>query len=468
MKNRELMSSGNPFKAVIIFSIPSILAMLINSIYNVVDKIFIGNFVSHEALAGLQVVAPLTFLAFSVIVMFGLGSATYASNKLGEKKDSEANKVFNNSFVLSSIIVIAIMIVFFALSSPLLTLCGALPENRSYAEDYLFVLIFGFIFQSMSYFFTMNIRSEGRPVYSMIAQVSGCLVNIALDALFIIAFQWGVFGAALATVLGHISNFIIGLHFYLFSKKNYFKLNLKDGFDINWGFMAQVVLIGLSSAILNICNFVSTIIYNNVIGKYTNALSILAILTSLDALCIMPCVGIRQGLLPIFGYNYGEKKYDRIFKVYGVGLIYGLIFGIVICTLIMSFPRFFINLFVDGTETEDLINEAARILRFYPIGITIISINMNTSALYQATRAKFKASMLSALRQCIYLIPSLYILDALFGQTGVWNAMPLSDTFSAITGFILFIVTYIFYKKTGFLSYKDLKNSLKRENEVLE
>ena len=134
----------------------------------------------------------------------------------------------------------------------------------------------------------------------------------------------------------------------------------------------------------------------------------------------------------------------------------------------MSFPRFFINLFVDGTETEDLINEAARILRFYPIGITVISINMNTSALYQATRAKFKASMLSALRQCIYLIPSLYILDALFGQTGVWNAMPLSDTFSAITGFILFIVTYIFYKKTGFLSYKDLKNSLKRDNEVLE
>ena len=467
MKNRELMSGGNPFKTVIIFSIPSILAMLINSIYNVVDKIFIGNYVSHEALAGLQVVAPLTFLAFSVIVMFGLGSATYSSNKLGEKKDKEAIKIFNNSLVLSSIVIIFIMLLFFIFSNFLLTLCGALPENRIYAEEYLFVLTFGFLFQSISYFFTMNIRSEGRPLYSMFAQITGCVVNIVLDALFIIVFKWGVRGAALATVIGHISNFAIGLYFYLFSKKNYFTLNLKEGLKIEWKYMMQVVLIGLSSAILNICNFVSTIIYNNVISKYTNALSILAILTSLDALCIMPCVGIRQGLLPIFGYNYGERNYNRIFKIYGVGLIYGLFFGIMMCFTIMSFPHFFINLFVEGGETQELIDEAVRILRFYPIGITIISINMNTSALYQATRAKFKASFLSAMRQCIYLIPLLYVLDALYGSGGVWYAMPMSDVLSAVTGLFLFFTTYICYKKLGYLSIKDFRNSSRHGEQMI-
>ena len=467
MKNRELMSSGNPFKTVLIFSIPSILAMLVNSIYNVVDKIFIGNFVSHEALAGLQVVTPLTFLAFSVIVMFGLGSATYASNKLGEGKDEEANKIFNNTLILSSIIVIFIMLIFFIIPDPLLKLCGVREDNIVYAEEYLFFLTFGLIFQSISYFFTMNIRSEGRPLYSMFAQITGCVVNIIFDALFIIVLKWGVMGAALATVLGHISNCTIGIYFYVFSKKNYFVLDFKKGIHIKWGYMLQVVLIGLSSAILNICNFVSTIVYNNVIGKYSNALSILAILTSLDALCIMPCVGVRQGLLPIFGYNYGEKKYERMFKIYGVGVIYGLFFGITMCLTIMSFPNFFINLFVSGEETQELIVEATRILKFYPIGITIISINMNTSALYQATRAKFKASLLSLMRQCLYLIPLLYILDSLYSEAGVWYAMPISDFLSSLTGLMLFLATFICYKKCDYLSIKDLKNSKLREEHQL-
>ena len=293
------------------------------------------------------------------------------------------------------------------------------------------------------------------------------VVNIIFDALFIIVLKWGVMGAALATVLGHISNCTIGIYFYVFSKKNYFVLDFKEGIHIKWGYMLQVVLIGLSSAILNICNFVSTIVYNNVIGKYSNALSILAILTSLDALCIMPCVGVRQGLLPIFGYNYGEKKYERMFKIYGVGVIYGLFFGITMCLTIMSFPNFFINLFVSGEETQELIVEATRILKFYPIGITIISINMNTSALYQATRAKFKASLLSLMRQCLYLIPLLYILDSLYSEAGVWYAMPISDFLSSLTGLMLFLATFICYKKCGYLSIKDLKNSKLREEHQL-
>ena len=460
MKNRELMSSGNPFKTVIIFSIPSILAMIVNSIYNIVDKMFIGNFVSDVALGGLQVVNPLTFFSFFAVVMFGIGSGSYASNKLGEHNDDEANKIFNNGFSVSTAFMFALSLLFMILRKPLLRLCGADELNYEYAYSYYTVLIFGFVFQSMAYFFTMSMRSEGRPVMSMLAQTTGAIVNILLDALFIIVFKWGVFGAAIATVIGHIVNFSIGLSFYLFGKTHFFKFNMYDLNHINWNYIIQISAIGLSSALLNICNGVATIVYNNVIGKYDNALSILAVLTSLDSICVMPCVGIRQGVVPIYGYNYGEKNFKRMYIIFLVGILYTTIYGATMTFIIRRFPGFFINLFL-GNATEEVMNEAIRICGFYQIGLSIVGLNMISSGFFQASRHKVEASLLSIMRQCLFLIPSLYIFDSLFNSKGVWYAMPVSDALSGVVGLLLIIASYITYKKTGYISIKDYKESLK-------
>lgn len=461
MKNRELMSKGNPYKTVLIFSIPSIIAMSVNAIYNVVDKIFVGNYVSDVALGGLQVVNPITFLSFGLMVLFGLGSSTYASNKLGEKKDEEANKIFNNSIFLSAIATIVMAALFYCFRKELLVLAGATEKYYSYAEEYFSVIICGFIFQSLAYFFMMHIRAEGRPTFAMITQITGAVVNIILDYLFIVVFHMGVFGAALATVIGNTSNMVIGLLYYTVSKMHFFHFNFKEMSKINWHYILQVISIGASSYILNICSGTATIIYNKVLGKYDNALSVLAILSSLDSIFVLPCVGIRQGLLPVMGYNYGERDNRRIFSIFKVGCIYGIAWGLFAFTIINIFPSFFINLFVDGSNAI-LVEEATSACRVYFFGVILISLNMNASALYQATREKTKAAILSAMRQCLYLIPLIFILDAIFkGSTGVWLATPISDILSAISSLVFFIITYRYFKKTGYISKGDQNEKLK-------
>ncbi|MCB9498799.1 MAG: MATE family efflux transporter [Bacillales bacterium] len=466
MKNRDLMSKGNPFKAVIVFSIPSIIGMLVNSIYNIVDKMFIGNYVSPVALAGLQVVNPITILWFGVLVVFGIGGSSYASNKLGEKKDEEANKVFNNAIVLSTITSLVFMVLFYIFYDPLLKLGGVLPENYTYAKEYFLIYISGFFFQSLAYLFMMSIRSEGRPAFAMISQVTGFVVNIVFDYLFIVVFHMGVKGAAIATVMGNIANFMVGLYFYFFSKKNYFKISLKD-MKLNKEYVSQILSIGVSSMVLNFCTAISVFVFNNVLKKYDNALSILGILSSLGTLCFMPLVGIRQGLLPLFSYNYGDKNNKRIFKLYNAGAFYGILYGVIISLIMSLFPAFFINLFVENAETA-IISEAVRISRFYYAGVILIAVNMNTSALYQSTRQKVKAILLSMMRQFLFLIPSIYILDAIFMSEGVWAATPVSDFLSALISFLFFITTYIVFKKTGYLSLRDMKNNKKSEEDLVD
>ena len=464
MKNRELMSKGNPFKAVIIFAIPSIISMTVNSIYNIVDKIFIGKYVGSVALEGLQVVNPLMFISFALMVMVGLGSASYASNKLGEHHDDEANQVFNNSFILDMAFALVIEIVYFSFAPGLLKLSGATDENYQYAFDYFMIIVFGFIFQGIAHFFMMNIRSEGRPTFSMFTQMTGCIVNIIFDYIFIGPLGMGVKGAAIATVMGHMSNAIVGFIYYLCTKIHYFQLKPKMMFQINWHFIGQVLTIGLSSMILNVCTGTATIIFNRFLSKYQDGLSILAILTSLDSLCIMPCVGIRQGLLPIFSYNYGEKNYPRMFTVFKVGALYGIGYGIVFALIIALFPTFFISFFVNASETR-IITEATRICRFYYIGIVLVSLNMNTSAMYQSSRQKIKASILSAMRQCLYLIPLLFLMDGLFAFDGIWFAIPISDALSGISSLALYYSTKICFRKTGFLCRKDYQLALKGKND---
>jgi len=462
MKNRELLSKGNPFKAVIVFAIPSIISMTINAFYNVVDKIFIGKYTSPEALEGLQVVSPLMNIAFAFVVMFGLGSSSYSGNKLGEKKDKEANIIFNNSFLFAILVPFVLSIIFFILSNPILKLAGALETNIAYARDYYQIILLGFIFQSGAYFFLMNIRTEGRPNFAILTQVTGCIVNVVFDYIFIVVLNMGVKGAALATVIGHLSNFLIGIIFYTITKMHFFCFNLKEMFHINWHYIYQVMTIGISSTILNFCTGFAVIIFNRVLGKYPNGLSIMAILTSLDTFIVMPCVGLRQGLLPLFSYNYGEKNYQRMFKLYGVGAIYGVSFGIVISLLLAIFPTFFVSLFVNVSEVR-IIEEASRICRFYYIGVTLISFNMNTSAFYQSSRQKLKASILSAMRQCIFLIPLIFIFDKTSGFKGIWWSTPISDILSALSSFIFFFLTYLYSRKTGYLCHKDLR--LKEKNE---
>lgn len=460
---RDLLAKGNIFKTVLVFSIPSIISMTVNALYNVVDKIYVGNYVSEIALGALQAVNPLTYLSFGFMVLFGLGASTYSSNKMGEGKKEESNNIFNFTLIQTVSVTLIISLLFFIFKEELVSFAGAKNEYLQDSIDYLSILIFGFVFQSLAYYFMMYIRTEGRPTYSMITQISGCIVNIVLDYVFIVLIGMGVKGAALATVIGNFVNMTIGLIYYLFNENRYFSFKIDKMFSFNSHSTNKVISIGLSSLVLNICTSSSIIIFNRVLGKYESSLQILAVLSSLETLIILPCVGIRQGILPVMGFNYGKRNYVRMFNVLKAACIFGISFGVVALIAVNINPKFFVSLFIK-TDNITTIENASNILRYYFVGVVFISINMNVGALYQSSRENKKAIILNAMRQCLFLIPLIIIIDSIFNNgIKVFYAMPISDLLSSISSLFLFLYTYRYFKKQGYLSKRDKKEK-EREN----
>ena len=458
-KGKTDLSSGSVEKNIMAIAIPMTLAEILHLLYNVVDRIFIGHIPTEGSLAlpGIGICFPIISLVTAFSKLYGSNGGSPVFNiERGRGNDEEALYIQGSSFMLIVITGFLLSLIGLLFARPLLFLFGASEQTYPYAYAYFSIYLIGFVPSLITLGMNPFVNAQGYGFIGMGTTVIGAVCNLLLDPIFIFVFGWGIRGAAIATVIGHIVNFSIGLSFYLFGKTHFFKFNMYDLNHINWNYIIQISAIGLSSALLNICNGVATIVYNNVIGKYDNALSILAVLTSLDSICVMPCVGIRQGVVPIYGYNYGEKNFKRMYIIFLVGILYTTIYGAIMTFIIRRFPGFFINLFL-GNATEEVMNEAIRICGFYQIGLSIVGLNMISSGFFQASRHKVEASLLSIMRQCLFLIPSLYIFDSLFNSRGVWYAMPVSDALSGVVGLLLIIASYITYKKTGYISIKDSK-----------
>lgn len=412
------------------YSIPSVIAMLVGALYNVIDRIFIGSTVGESALAGLTVVFPIMMILFAFVSLISTGGSSLLAIKLGEGDKQGADHVFGNTISFGVIVnMISLGVIFFNIEG-FLSLFGANADVFAYAADYLRIILLGFIFQMMSFIFMNFVRTEGQPILSMIAMIVSTVMNIALDYVFIVVLKMGVQGAALATIIGQFFGFAILISFYLRGKSQ-LKFQAKDIIP-DFKIVREILSIGFSSCISVLGTSVTMVVINRLLGSYggTAAITSMGAINSLFSFILMPLMGITQGIQPIIGFNHGAKQTDRARKTLLYGIISGSVFSFIIFSIMMMNATTFVGIFlVEGSPTIPI---AANGLRIYIAMLPLLSINLMGVGYFQSTAKGRMAMILGMLRQFIILMPLLMFLPPLLGLNGIWLSVAIADGVSIL------------------------------------
>jgi putative MATE family efflux protein len=437
LENTENLGKESITKLLMKFSIPAIIAMVINAIYNIVDRVFIGQIVGEQALAGLTIAFPLMMVVFAVAALIGQGGANLISIRLGEKDRAGADHAFASLLVM--VLLAGVLLVLLGLLNldSLLTLLGAEGEVHTFAKKYMSIILIGVIFQMLGFCLSSVTRAEGFPLLSMVAMVIPGVTNMFLDFIFIALLGMGVEGAALATIIGQLIGFLIlGSHFV--RRKSSLKLHLKD-FIPDFRVMGKILSIGSATFVTTIGTSLSMMFLNVYLANYggTPAVTSMGAINSLYTLFIMPVMGIQGGLQPIIGYNYGAGKYSRVKEALNKALVIGVGFSTVVFLILQLFPQIFIGLFLD--KSSDTLAVAVHGLRIFIAMLPLLTFNIFGSAYFQAIASSRIALFLGALRQVFYLLPVLFVLPRFMGLNGVWLATPIAD-FLAIATTALFLI----------------------------
>jgi len=435
-------------KLLLRFSIPAITGMLLNALYNVVDRIFVGRGVNELAIGGLSLILPLMAITLAFAMLFGIGAANMISIRLGQGRKRDAENALNHCFFLLLGIGLLLMAVGFIFTEPILSVLGAQEgsESLNYARDYFRIILFGSAFSTVGFGLSHCTRAQGFPLISMIAMIFGAGLNMILDPLFIFVFHWGVKGAAWATVISQFASVIWILSFNL-GKKAVIKLNLHS-FKPSPEIVFQIMAFGSAQFLLQFVMSGVQLLYNMSMGWYGSAalgvanggdiaLSGMNIIGSITMLILMPVFGINQGAQPIQGYNYGAKKFSRVLRTYLLAISAATaicIVGFVMCQL---FPARIISLFAPH-GSQELMRFTIWSLRVLMICFIFNGFQVVSANFFIVTgRPKFSI-FLSLLRQCIVLIPCILIFGKLMGLWGVVAAGPVADGVSfLVTGIMI-------------------------------
>ncbi|MCL2092920.1 MAG: MATE family efflux transporter [Treponema sp.] len=430
------------------FSVPAITGMVVNALYNVVDRIFVGRGVSEAALGGLALVMPLMTFSMAFAMLFGAGSATMISLRLGQGRRDEAENALNHCIFLLLGIGILFTVTGFVFLEGLLGLMGAQEGSQSilYARSYFRIILIGTVFSTIGFGLSHCTRAQGFPGITMIGMLIGAGLNIILDYLFIMVLRWGVEGAAWATVISQFCSFMWILSFGM-SKKAV--LHIKpSSFKPSFKIVTEIVSFGSPQFLMQSIMSGVQILYNTSFGWYGAAalgvanggdiaLSGVNIVNSIAMLIMMPIFGLNQGAQPILGFNYGARRYDRVLKAYLGAVAVASSICILGFILVQAFPLYIIRFFVpQGSDALYSFTPWAMRVIFLTLplnGFQIISANMFT-----VTGRPKISIILNLLRQFIILIPCLIIFGRIWSLWGVVAAAPVADGFSFIlVGFMI-------------------------------
>lgn len=432
------MSEEKIFKLFLRFSVPAILGMVVQSLYNIVDRIFIGNIpdVGGLAISGIGVVLPITFIILGFTMLFGIGSGANISIKLGQNNKEEAEKIFGAGFFMLVIVGISITVIGLLFLNQIVNLYGADDSIRSYATGYLRIILLGNVFNVIAFGLNSIIRAEGNAKIAMFTMLIGAITNTVLDPILIYGFNMGVEGAALATIIAQFLSFMWTMHYFL-SDKSMLKLR-KNAIRFDPALVLKIMSIGASPFAMQIAGSIIGIIMNQSLNHHGGSLAIgaYAAMNSIVTLFFMPIFGMNQGLQPIIGFNYGAKNYHRVKEALKVGIISATLVCIVGAIMIQTVPQVFINFITKDEQIREMgVVGIRRFMLVMPlIGFQIISANF-----FQAIGKAKKALILSLLRQVIFLIPLLLILPRFFGLMGIWSAAPVADTLATVaTALVLY------------------------------
>lgn len=415
------------------FAIPSVISMLVNSIYNMVDQIFIGQGVGYLGNAATNVVFPFVTITLAVSLMISIGTAANVGLNLGRKDQDSADLTLGNglTLALSTGIIICILGEIFML--PLLRLFGATDTVMPYAIGYGRIYILGTMFTSAGIMINDEIRADGNPGYAMGAMLVGAVLNCILDPLFIFVFHWGVEGAALATIIGQFGTLVCSL---LYLRKFRTLTLKKENMKLRFTIVKSILILGLSSFLTQCAALVMQIIMNQQTVKYGALshygadipLTVFGIVNKVNGLMMSLIMGISVGAQPLFSYNYGAKLFKRVKKLAITCLIVCVTIGFLGMLCLQFFPQQIISLF--GQENA-LYNEfAVMCLKNMTIFIFVMGVQMVAGVYFQAVGKAMGATILSLSRQILFMIPCMLILPHFFGIIGLMWSFPVSDVFS--------------------------------------
>lgn len=435
IKNENPMGFESIGKLLRKFAIPSIIAMLVNSIYNIVDQIFIGQGVGYLGNAATTVALPISNITLAVAMLIGVGGNAFAAIKLGEKNKKTAEETLGTVYFTSFAIGIIMVILGLFFLKPLLNLFGATENNFGYAFDYASIIIIGIPFVLVGIGCSNFARTDGSPKISMMSMLVGAIMNTILDPIFIFVFKWGVKGAAIATIMGQIASAILITAYFL--KKGNMCLK-RENIRFNSFLIKHSVALGTSSCITQVSAVILQIILNNSLVKYGNmnevggdvALSAMGVVLKVSMILLAVNIGIGTGAQPILGYNRGAGNYTRIRKTYLLATIVSTAVSLAGWFACISFPGTIISIF--GNDNAQFTTFGIRCLRIYMFGIFTSGFQMITTTYFQSTGQAAKASILSMLRQLILLIPLIIILPLFMGLDGIIYSGPIADFSSTI------------------------------------
>ena len=441
------------------FSIPCIISMLVNSLYNIVDQIFIGQGVGYLGNGATNVVFPLVMVGLAFSLMFGDGASAYLSLKLGEKKNKEAEVGIGNGILISAIVSILFCFITLIFLPLFLKLFGCTENLQSYAMTYGRIIAIGFPFSMIGTTLNSVIRADGSPKYSMISMIVGAVLNTILDPIFIFVFNKGVAGAAVATVISQIVTFALNIMYI----KRFKTIKIsKECFKLNKDTCKKITTLGISSFIMQMSFVCVMTVENNLLGKYgldskfgaEIPITVLGIVMKISQILNSIIIGIAAGSQPIFGYNYGAKKYDRVKETLKLVLGSSVIISTIAFILFQTIPDKLILIF--GSGDENYIEFACLSFRIYLLLCIFNGIQIPSGIFFQAIGKSTKSAILSLSRQIIILIPAMVILGSMYGIIGVLSAGPVADG-------IAFILAFVFLAK----EYKNLKDGAKVKDKVV-
>ena len=411
------------------FSLPAIVGMVVNALYNVVDSIFVGNGVGEVGLTAVTIAFPIMIILMAIGMLIGIGASTLVSIRLGEQKHAEAEIILGNAFSLMVVAVVTTTALALAFLDEILLFLGAEPGVLPYAREFARIILIGSLFMHIGFGLNNIIRAEGHPKVAMATMLISAVLNTMLNPLFIFVFKLGIAGSALATVASQAVSAAWVLRF-LTSDQGILRLrsaNLRLDANIVW----EIFKLGLSPFLMQLAASVVTVLFNYSLLRYGGDLAVAAIgiINRVSMLILMPIFGISQGVQPILGYNYGAKNYDRVIAVMRLGIIAATGISIAGFAVTQLFAEPIIRIFNDNPA---LIAIGADGLKAFLIMLPIIGFQVIGANYFQAAGKAGFAIFLSMSRQVIILIPAIILLPQFFGMNGIWYAAPVADIVSSI------------------------------------
>lgn len=438
MNNDERMKTKKILPLLVEFSIPAIIGMLVNAIYNIVDRIFIGNApeLGSIGLAGISVCYPVTLILMAIALMIGVGGATRFSISLGQEKKDRAGLYMGNALTLTVVFGIIFMVLGNLFLEPLLKILGASQTVLPHAEEYLSIILFGAVFQCVALAGNNFSRAQGNPRNSMVSQILGAGFNIVFDYILIMVFHMGMKGAALATIGGQLLSAIWQLAF-LFGKRTIISLNV-ELLKLKATYVIDIIKTGIPAFFLQIANSVLNIILNSTLAKYGGdvALSAIGIVTSVQTLILMPIIGITHGQQPLISYNYGARETGRVKETIKYAAMGATIISVIGFLAIQLLTKNIVCMF---NHEKDVIALSCQALRIWFMFLPVLGCQTICANYFQAVGKIKISSVLNLLRQVIILIPCILILAELFGLYGIFYAAPIADGIAFIITMTLFI-----------------------------